>query len=163
MSQSTLANLLSSYTVDMGLAKREDPSLLADHSKVSREVQSQMARVTANAEEWMRTSGIDAVQFDAKDEVAKAWGTLDDGTKIIIHIKENHITPTDAESGGSERRSCCSHQNHHIPQTLCHRRHSQADRSQINQHEHGMKGGEYRYPGKATWQKAGLKHLLASH
>ena len=97
VSQRTLANILSSYAVDMGLATREDPSLLVDHSKVSREVESQMARITANAEEWMRTSGIDAVQFDGKDEVSKAWVTLDDGTKVIRHVKEDHITLTDAE------------------------------------------------------------------
>ena len=97
VSKRTLANLLSSYAVDLGLATREDPSLLVDHSKVDREQEREMARVTAKAEEWMRSSGINAIQFDGKDEKAKAWVTLECGTKVMRHIKEDHITLTDSE------------------------------------------------------------------
>ena len=32
-----LANILSSYALDLGLATKEDPRLLVDHSKVTRE------------------------------------------------------------------------------------------------------------------------------
>ena len=99
VSTRTLANILSSYSVDIGLATKEDPSLLVDHSKVCREQERQMARVTANAEEWMRTSGIDGIQFDGKDEKAKAWVTLGCGTKVLRHIKEDHITLTDCSAG----------------------------------------------------------------
>jgi hypothetical protein len=81
--------------VDISLATKEDQTLLVDHRKVCREQERQMARVTANAEEWMRTSGIDGIQFDGKDEKAKAWVTLDCGTKVLRHIKEDHITLTD--------------------------------------------------------------------
>ena len=37
VSKRTLANILSSYAVDMGLATNEDPSLLVHQAKVSRE------------------------------------------------------------------------------------------------------------------------------
>ena len=93
----TMANILSSYTVDLGLATKEDPKLLVDHRKVTREQEKQMARVTANAEEWLRSSGIDSVQFDGKDENAKAWVTLECGTKVVRHVKEDHITLTDGQ------------------------------------------------------------------
>ena len=97
VSQRTLANILSSYAVDLGLATKDDPSLLVDQAKVSREQEREMARVTARAEEWMRTSGNDAIQFDGKDEKAKAWVTLECGTKVIRHVKEDHITLTDCQ------------------------------------------------------------------
>ena len=97
MSQRTLANILSSYAVDLGLATMDDPSLLVDHAKVSREQEREMARVTARAEEWMRTSGIDAIQFDGKDEKAKAWVTMECDTRVIRHVKEDHITLTDCQ------------------------------------------------------------------
>lgn len=97
VSQRTLANILSSYAVDMGLATREDPSLLVDQAKVAREMAREMARVTKNAEAWMRTSGIDAIQFDGKEEKAKARVKLEDGTEVIRHIKEDHITLTDCQ------------------------------------------------------------------
>ena len=97
VSQRTLANILSSYAVDLGLATKEDPRLLVDHRKVSREQEKQMARVKVNAEEWLRTSGLSAIQMDGKDEVAKAWVTLECGTKVVRHVKEDHITLTDAE------------------------------------------------------------------
>ena len=97
VSQRTLVNILSSYAVDMGLATREDPNLLVDHSKVGREQEREMARVTAQAEELMRSSGINVIQFDDKEEKAKAWVTLDCGTKMMRHIKEDHITLTDCE------------------------------------------------------------------
>ena len=97
VSQRTLANILSSYAVDMGLVTREDPSVLVDHSKVGREREREMARVTTKAEEWMRSSGSNAIQFDGKDEKAKALVTLDCGTKVMRHIKEDHITQTDCE------------------------------------------------------------------
>ena len=76
---------------------REDPSLLVDHSKVGREQEREMARLTAKVEEWMRSSGINAIQFDGKDKKAKAWVTLDCGTKVMRHIKEDHIILTDCE------------------------------------------------------------------
>ena len=53
--------------------------------------------VTAKAEKWMRESGIDAIQFDGKEEKAKAWVTLECGTKVVRHVKEDHITLTDGE------------------------------------------------------------------
>ena len=56
-----------------------------------------MARVTAKAEEWMRSSGIDAIQFDGKDEKAKALVTLECGTQVVRHVKEDHITLTDSQ------------------------------------------------------------------
>ena len=92
-----MANIISSYVVDLGLATKEDPRLLMDHRKVGREQEKQMARVKVNAEEWLRTSGISALQMDGKDEVAKAWVTLGCGTKGVRHVKEDHITLTDAE------------------------------------------------------------------
>ena len=79
------------------LPLKKDPSLLVDQAKVSREQDREMARVTAGAEEWMRNSGIDAIQFDGKEEKAKAWVTLEDGKKVIRHVKEDHITLTDAQ------------------------------------------------------------------
>ena len=97
VSQRTLANILSSYAVDLGLATKDDPSLLVDQAKVSREQEREMARVTARAEEWMRTSGIDAIQFDGKDEKAKAWVTMECDTRVIRHVKEDHITLTDCQ------------------------------------------------------------------
>ena len=92
-----LANILYSYVVDMGLATKEDPHLLVDHSKVTGEQEREMARLTANAEIWLRTSGIDGVQFDGKEEPAKAWVLLEDGTTVIRHVKEDHITLTDSQ------------------------------------------------------------------
>ena len=77
VSKRDLANILSSYAVDMDLATREDPRLLVDHSKVSREQEREMARVISRAEEWMRTAGISAIQFDGKEEKAKAWVNLE--------------------------------------------------------------------------------------
>ena len=97
VSRRDLANILSSYAVDLGLATREDPTLLVDHSKVGREQEREMARVTAKAEEWMRSSGIDAIQFDGKDEKAKALVTLECGTQVVRHVKEDHITLTDSQ------------------------------------------------------------------
>lgn len=97
VSQRTLANIISSYAVDMGLATKQDPRLLVDHRNVGREQEKQMARITLNAEEWLRNSGIDAFQFDGKDEVAKALVTLECGTKVVRHVKEDHITLTDAQ------------------------------------------------------------------
>ena len=97
VSQRTLANILSSFVVDMGWASREDPSLLVDKSKVAREQEREMERLMARAEEWMRSSGIDAIQFDGKDEKAKAWVTLECGTRVIRHVKEDHITLTDCQ------------------------------------------------------------------
>jgi hypothetical protein len=97
VSTRVLANILSSYAVDRGFATEEDPRLLVDHRKVGREQEIQMKRLTKNAEEWLRSSGIDSVQFDGKDEVAKAWVTLDCGAKVVRHVKEDHITLTDAE------------------------------------------------------------------
>ena len=96
VSQRTLANILSSYAVDLGLATKENPSLLVDHAKVGREQKREMERVTPKAEHWMRTSGIYGIQFDGKDENALAWVTLDCGTRVIRHIKEDHITVTDS-------------------------------------------------------------------
>ena len=93
VSQHTLANILSTHAVDTSLATREDPSLLVDPAKVARE----MARVTKNAEAWMRSSGIDGIQFDGKEEKAKARVTLEDGAEVIRHIKEDHITLTDCQ------------------------------------------------------------------
>ena len=92
-----LANILSSYAVDMGLATKDDPRLLVDHSKVTREQEKEMTRVKSNVERWLRTSGIDGVQFDGKEEAAKAWVHLEDGTKVIRHVKEDHITLTDSQ------------------------------------------------------------------
>ena len=66
VSQRTMANILSSFVVDLGLATKEDPRLLVDHRKVNREQEREMDRVTANAEKWMRESGIDAIQFDGQ-------------------------------------------------------------------------------------------------
>lgn len=97
VSQHTLANILSSYAVDTGLATREDPSLLVDQAKVAREMTREIARVTKNAEAWMRTSGIDGIQFDGKEEKAKARVKLEDGREVIRHIKEDHITLTDCQ------------------------------------------------------------------
>ena len=97
VSQRTLANILSSYVVDTGLATEDDPSLLVDKAKVSREQEREMLRVMAKAEEWMKTSGIDAIQFDGKDEKAKAWVTLECGTRVVRHVKEDHITLTDCQ------------------------------------------------------------------
>ena len=97
VSQRTLANILSSFVVDMGLATKEDPHLLVEQAKVAREQEREMTRLIARAEEWMRSSGIDAILFDGKDEKAKAWVTLPCGTKVIRHVKEDHISLTDAE------------------------------------------------------------------
>ena len=97
VSQRTLANILSSFAVDMGLATKEDPHLLVDQAKVSREQEREMTRLIARADDWMRSSGIDAILFDGKDEKAKAWVTLPCGTKVIRHVKEDHISLTDAE------------------------------------------------------------------
>ena len=97
VSQRTLANILSSFAVDMGIATRDNPSLLVDKSKVAREMEREMERLMARAEEWMRSSGIDAIQFDGKDEKAKAWVTLECGTRVIRHVKEDHITLTDCQ------------------------------------------------------------------
>ena len=97
VSQTTLANILSSFAVDMGIATRDNPSLLVDKSKVAREMEREMERLMARAEEWMRSSGIDAIQFDGKDEKAKAWVTLECGTRVIRHVKEDHITLTDCQ------------------------------------------------------------------
>ena len=97
VSQRTMANILSSFVVDLGLATKEDPRLLVDHRKINREQEREMDRVTAKAEKWMRESGIDAIQFDGKEEKAKAWVTLECGTKVVRHMKEDHITLTDGE------------------------------------------------------------------
>ena len=97
VSQRTLANILSSFVVDMGLATKEDPHLLVDQAKVSREQEREMTRLIARADNWMRSSGIDAILFDGKDEKAKAWVTLPCGIKVIRHVKEDHISLTDAE------------------------------------------------------------------
>ena len=97
VSQRTLANILSSFVVDMGLASKEDPRLLVDQAKVAREQEREMTRLIGRAEDWMRSSGIDAVLFDGKDEKAKAWVTLPCGTKVIRHVKEDHISLTDGE------------------------------------------------------------------
>ena len=80
VSQHTLANILSAYGVDTGLVTREDPSLLVDQAKVAREMEREMARVTKKAEEWMKSSGIDGIQFDGKEE--KAWVPLEGGGKV---------------------------------------------------------------------------------
>ena len=61
VSQKTLADILSSYTLDLGLEIRENPSLLVDHAKVGREQKREIERVIAKAEHWMGTSGIDWV------------------------------------------------------------------------------------------------------
>ena len=57
---------LSSFVVDMGLATKEDPHLLVDQAKVTREQEREMTRLIARAEEWMRSSGIDAILFDGR-------------------------------------------------------------------------------------------------
>ena len=97
VSQRTLANILSSFAVDMGLATKDDPRLLVDQAKVAREQEREMTRLMARAEVWMRSAGIDAILFDGKDEKAKAWITLPCGTKVIRHVKEDHISLTDGE------------------------------------------------------------------
>ena len=76
VSQRTMANILSSFVVDLGLATKEDPRLLVDHKKINREQEREMDRVTAKAEKWMRESGIDAIQFDGKEEKAKGLVTF---------------------------------------------------------------------------------------
>ena len=81
----------------MSLATREDPSLLVDHNKVGREQERDVKRVNAKAEEWMRSSHIDGIQFDGKDEKAKAWVNLECGDRVLRHVKEDHITLTDSE------------------------------------------------------------------
>ena len=97
VSQRTLANILSSFAVDLGLATKEDPHLLIDHAKVGREQEREMTRLIKRAEDWMRSSGIDGILFDGKDEKAKAWVTLPCGTRVVRHVKEDHISLTDAE------------------------------------------------------------------
>ena len=59
VSVSGLANILSSYAVDMGLATKDDTRLLVDHSKVTREQEKEMNRLNSSAERWLRPSGIE--------------------------------------------------------------------------------------------------------
>ena len=56
VSQRTLANILSSFAVDMGLATKEDPHLLVDQAKVSGEQEREMTRLIARADNWMTSS-----------------------------------------------------------------------------------------------------------
>lgn len=96
VSQKALADILSSFSIDMGLATREDPSLLVDTSKVRREVERQMTRVNAEAEQWLRSGVIDAIQMDSKIDLTKALLTLDDGSQVIREVEEDHMTITDS-------------------------------------------------------------------
>ena len=95
MNSSCTGLILSSFAVEMGLATKEDPGLPVDQAKVAREQEREMTRLIGRAEDWMRSSGIDAVLFDGKDEKAKAWVTLPCGTKVIRHVKEDHISLMD--------------------------------------------------------------------
>ena len=52
----------------MGLATNEDPKLLVDQAKVAREPERGTTRLIGRAEDWMRSSGIDAILSDGKDE-----------------------------------------------------------------------------------------------
>ena len=96
VSQRALANILSSYAVDMGLVSKNDTKLLVDHHKVGREQDREMERAQREADEWIRRSGIDGIQFDGKEEMSKARLTSEDGTEMIKEVREDHITVTDS-------------------------------------------------------------------
>ena len=62
VSQRTMANILSSFVVDLSLVTKEDPRLLVDQRKINWEQEREMGQVTAKAEKWMNGSRIDAIQ-----------------------------------------------------------------------------------------------------
>ena len=72
MSIRGLANILSSYAVDIRFVTKDDLRFLVDQNKVSRDQEREMLRLKKNAETWLRTSGMDGIQFDEKEEAAKA-------------------------------------------------------------------------------------------
>ena len=96
VSQRALADILSSFSIDMGLATKDDPSLLVDTCKVRRETERQMTRANAESEQWLRSGVIDAIQIDSKIDLTKARLTLDDGAQVIRKVEEDHMTIADS-------------------------------------------------------------------